>query len=888
MPEIVIDIKANTSQLSSLIDTFEKLQLVEKGTMDSIRSTHTKYLETLADGANKAKKSVDELNTKFEEVGKGAAANLANTLDVSAPVAKAAQSVATMKQRYREAQQEAQRLAETIGNDLDPRVLAATKKAGKLKDEMDDMNRRIKLMTPEGKFQAMGNVIQGAAGAMHVLTGSLQLFGIENKKAQEVAQQFQGALNIAAGLAQFAQMKEYVSDLAATFGLVTTAEKAATGAASGLKTALITTGVGALVVALGYLVTELMSTDDAAKGADEAIKGASSTSKEAAGNILEYSKTIGEAARRQRIAAIDEKLARGEISKAKADQLKLDIENEKIRSEASIKEIDRTKREGDAKKAYYAAMTALAVANASGTADEQAKARTTLLVTKKAYNDILKEKVTADQVANAQIAANNAEHNAKIVQQNQDAAAKASEEAKKALEEDLAARKAFNEEVTKDLEAGLTGVAKIKSDYGKKQAELDEKYFGIKAPTEAEYAAWLKATEEITKEKQDAIKKQQEEVNKARLETIKKASIEELNLDKKNTKEINELNLQNDLNAAKLQYEKRGDFSDKAQKDLQKQLADITNKAQSQQLENDYQFAVTEAGILYGVDSPQYKEAVAAADRAKKLGLGKLLSGATDTGNKEAEETAAKRKKNIDAIHDAEIKAVADTAQAYVDAWAEAETKRLEMSMASVDDEKKANDDALKHRLITKEEHDAKSAELDEKKAKKERELRVKQAQIEKEKALFGIFLKTAEALIAAWLEPATAPLSTSTVLTIAGIETAAVLARPIPKFKRGTLSVPGTGTEDSVHALLQPGEAVIPTEINKKYHSAVKAIYRGSISPKDLNDFVNSQGKNSGSGISTSDLYLLTKAINKNSRVNIGNFDELASHIASMNNPRR
>lgn len=888
MPEIVIDIKANTSQLSSLIDTFEKLQLVEKGTMDSIRATQTKYMETLADGANKAKKSVDELNTKFEEVGKGAAANLANSLDVSAPVAKAAQSVATMKQRYKEAQQEAQRLAETIGNDLDPRVLAAAKKAGKLKDEIDDMNRRIKLLTPEGKFQAMGNVIQGAAGAMHVLTGSLQLFGVENKKAQEVAQQFQGALNIASGLAQFAQMKEYVKDLAATFGLVTAAEEGATVAASGLKTALISTGVGALVVALGYLVTELMATDEAATGADEAIKGASETSKQASNNILEYSKTIGEAARRQRIAAIDEKLARGEITQVQADQLKLGIENEKIRSEASIKELDRTKREKAAKLDYYAAMTALAVANASGTADEQAKARTTLLTAKTAYENVQKEKVTATAAANAQIAANNAELNAKIVQQNEDAAAKAAEAAQQALEEDLAARKAFNEEVTKDLEAGLTGVAKIKSDYGKKQAELDEKYFGIKAPTEAEYAAWLKATEEITKQKQEAIKKQQEDVNKARLETIKKAALEELAADKKNTQEINALNLQNDINAAKLQYQQKGDFSEKAQKALQEQLADINNKAQAQQLENDYQYAVTQAGILFGVDSPQYKEAVLAAQRLKDLGLGKLLAGVTDTGNKEGEEATAKRKKNIDAIHDAEIKAVADTAQAYVDAWSEAETKRLEMSLAGVDSEKQANDDALKHRLITKEEYDAKSAELDEKKAKKERELRVKQAQIEKEKALFGIFLKTAESLIAAWLNPATAPLTTSAVLTIAGIETAAVLARPIPKFKRGTLSVPGTGTEDSVHALLQPGEAVIPTEINKKYHSAVKAIYRGSISPKDLNDFVNSQGKNSGSGISTSDLYLLTKAINKNSRVNIGNFDELASHIASMNNPRR
>ena len=63
----------------------------------------------------------------------------------------------------------------------------------------------------------------------------------------------------------------------------------------------------------------------------------------------------------------------------------------------------------------------------------------------------------------------------------------------------------------------------------------------------------------------------------------------------------------------------------------------------------------------------------------------------------------------------------------------------------------------------------------------------------------------------------------------------------PYQGFHDGTLDVKGgISGRDSVRAMLEPGEAVIPTATNKDYQSAVTAIYNKSIPADVLNGFVN------------------------------------------------
>ena len=118
----------------------------------------------------------------------------------------------------------------------------------------------------------------------------------------------------------------------------------------------------------------------------------------------------------------------------------------------------------------------------------------------------------------------------------------------------------------------------------------------------------------------------------------------------------------------------------------------------------------------------------------------------------------------------------------------------------------------------------------------------------------------------------------------VAGANLAKIIATPLPKYQKGTLSVPGVDMgRDSVMAMLQPGEAVIPTAINKKYSPTIRAIYEQKISASDINSFVKGK-KNGTSGdiIATVDTYALSRAMNKNRNVTVENAQTIGKVIAN------
>jgi len=79
---------------------------------------------------------------------------------------------------------------------------------------------------------------------------------------------------------------------------------------------------------------------------------------------------------------------------------------------------------------------------------------------------------------------------------------------------------------------------------------------------------------------------------------------------------------------------------------------------------------------------------------------------------------------------------------------------------------------------------------------------------------------------------------------TIGAAQVAQIASTPVPKFAKGTLNVKGGRRgEDSVHALLMPGEAVIPSSTNSQYADAIDAIYNRKISPEAINNFAKNGG---------------------------------------------
>lgn len=129
-------------------------------------------------------------------------------------------------------------------------------------------------------------------------------------------------------------------------------------------------------------------------------------------------------------------------------------------------------------------------------------------------------------------------------------------------------------------------------------------------------------------------------------------------------------------------------------------------------------------------------------------------------------------------------------------------------------------------------------ASINAKFAKETAEIKRKQAVADKEQAIFNIGISTASAVIkqlAATPLPAGAGLI-ALVAAIGAAQLAFAIAKPIPKFyNKGTKSVPGSDTtRDSVHAMLTPGEGVMPVDRMKEYRPAFEAIFDRRI-PADL-----------------------------------------------------
>jgi hypothetical protein len=140
--------------------------------------------------------------------------------------------------------------------------------------------------------------------------------------------------------------------------------------------------------------------------------------------------------------------------------------------------------------------------------------------------------------------------------------------------------------------------------------------------------------------------------------------------------------------------------------------------------------------------------------------------------------------------------------------------------------------------------------------AKETAEIKRKQAIADKDQAIFNISLSTIQAVAKA---SPVVPLM-ALAAAIGAAQLAFAVAKPIPKFyNKGTKSVEGVDTgRDSVYAMLRPGEGVMPVDRMNDYRPAFDAIFDRKI-PADLinsiamnPDIIGRMGKkdNDNSGI--------------------------------------
>jgi len=197
-----------------------------------------------------------------------------------------------LKKELREAQKEAQNLAAEFG-EFDKRTQAAARRAGELRDQLDDVNDAVKSFKGGGVFEAGTRAAGAMAGGIQAATGALALFGVENENVAKALVQLQGAMALTQGLQAledlpraFQQLTTVItgSTIAVKINDVATKMATATMGAFGvattgtgtaftvLKGAIISTGIGALVVAIGYAVNAMIEWAGSTEDAEEAQK----------------------------------------------------------------------------------------------------------------------------------------------------------------------------------------------------------------------------------------------------------------------------------------------------------------------------------------------------------------------------------------------------------------------------------------------------------------------------------------------------------------------------------------------------------------------------------------------------------------------------------------
>lgn len=155
--------------------------------------------------------------------------------------------VKPLKKQLREATQELQLARQRYGEFSTEAVNAAQKVAG-IRDEIDAANEAAQLFDPGKRFQALTTAASTAAGGIAAVQGAMALFGGESQEVEKALLKVQSAMALSQGLSQLKDISKVGEQLKISF-------KGLTTGVNGFKKALIATGIGALVVAVGLLVT---------------------------------------------------------------------------------------------------------------------------------------------------------------------------------------------------------------------------------------------------------------------------------------------------------------------------------------------------------------------------------------------------------------------------------------------------------------------------------------------------------------------------------------------------------------------------------------------------------------------------------------------------------
>lgn len=160
---------------------------------------------------------------------------------------KVLSSMGEVRKELKQAQFDVLKFSEQFGA-TSKEATEAAKRVAQLKDAVGDAKDLVASFNPDAKFKALGGAIQGVAGGFAAVQGALGLVGSESENVQKTLLKVQSALALSEGLNSVMAAKDAFVNLGAVI------KSGVTSAFGSLRSAIISTGIGALAIGVGLLI----------------------------------------------------------------------------------------------------------------------------------------------------------------------------------------------------------------------------------------------------------------------------------------------------------------------------------------------------------------------------------------------------------------------------------------------------------------------------------------------------------------------------------------------------------------------------------------------------------------------------------------------------------
>ena len=180
----------------------------------------------------------------------------AEVYTVNINTSPAVKSVASLEKELQECTEQLKGVA--VGSDA---FNALQKQAANCKSQLDQFNRTTDMLSKgfQGWGENAAKMTSGITGGITAATAAMQMMGVENDNVMEGIARLQQLMAFSQGISS-------LKDLSEGFRNMKAAVKVATGSLHGLKGAIVATGIGALVVTLGMLISNWDKVTEAIDG----------------------------------------------------------------------------------------------------------------------------------------------------------------------------------------------------------------------------------------------------------------------------------------------------------------------------------------------------------------------------------------------------------------------------------------------------------------------------------------------------------------------------------------------------------------------------------------------------------------------------------------------